>query len=83
MGKKNVPNHQPGFVASGKHLHNYGKSLCLIVKFTISMAICHSYVKLPQGTYGHTYYISIYIYVYVYNHVYIYTYTSMYIYIPV
>ena len=30
---------------SDKHLHNYGKSPCLMGKSTISMAIFNSYVK--------------------------------------
>ena len=34
---------------SGKRLHNYGKSRCLTGKSTISMAIFHSYVSLPEG----------------------------------
>ena len=40
-----------GLIASGKRLHNYGKSPCLMGKFTISMTIfkfanCN---KLPEG----------------------------------
>ena len=34
---------------SGKHLQNYGKSPYLPGKHTISMALFHSYVKLPEG----------------------------------
>jgi hypothetical protein len=34
---------------SGKRLHNYGKSPCLMGKSTISMAIFNSYVSLPEG----------------------------------
>ena len=34
---------------SGKRLHNYGKSPCLMGKSTISMAIFNSYVGLPEG----------------------------------
>ena len=34
---------------SGKRLHNYGKSPCFMGKFTISMAMFNSYVKLPEG----------------------------------
>ena len=34
---------------SGKLSHNYGKSPCLMGKSTISMAIFHSYVSLPEG----------------------------------
>ena len=37
---------------SGKLLHNYGKSPCLMGKSTISMAIFHSYVSLPRGSTG-------------------------------
>jgi hypothetical protein len=33
---------------SGKRLHNYGKSPCFMGKFTISMAMFNSYVKLPE-----------------------------------
>jgi hypothetical protein len=36
-------------LASGKRLHNYGKSPCLMGKSTISMVIFNSYVKLPEG----------------------------------
>ena len=36
-------------VPSGKRLHNYGKSQCLMGKSTISMAIFNSYVCLPEG----------------------------------
>ena len=36
-------------LSSGKRLHNYGKSPLLMGKFTISMAIFNSYVKLPEG----------------------------------
>ena len=36
-------------VPSGKRLHSYGKSLFLMGKSTISMAIFNSYVKLPEG----------------------------------
>ena len=35
---------------SGKHTKNYGKSPFLMGKSTISMAIFHSYVSLPEGT---------------------------------
>ena len=38
---KNIP--------SGKRWHSYGKSLFLMGKSTISMAIFNSYVKLPEG----------------------------------
>ena len=43
--------HNPGLimVASGKRLHNYGKSSLLMGKLMISMAISNSYVKLPEG----------------------------------
>jgi len=34
---------------SGKRLHSYWKSPCFMGKFTISMAIFNSYVKLPEG----------------------------------
>ena len=37
-------------VPSGKRLHNYGRSPFLVGKLTISMAIFHSYVSLPEGT---------------------------------
>ena len=33
----------------GKRLHSYGKSLFLMGKSTISMAIFNSYVSLPEG----------------------------------
>ena len=36
-------------IPSGKRLHSYGKSLFLMGKSTISMAIFNSYVKLPEG----------------------------------
>ena len=36
-------------VPSGKLTICYGKSQCLMGKLTISMAIFHSYVKLPEG----------------------------------
>ena len=35
---------------SGKRLHNYGTSPCLMGKSTISMVMFNSYVKLPKGT---------------------------------
>jgi hypothetical protein len=35
--------------ASGKHTKNYGKSLFLMGKSTISMVIFNSYVCLPEG----------------------------------
>ena len=35
---------------SGKRLHSYGKSPFLMGKSTISMAISHCYVSLPEGT---------------------------------
>ena len=35
---------------SGKRLHSYGKSPCLMGKSTISMAMFNSYVKLPEGS---------------------------------
>ena len=38
------------YIASGKLLHNYGKSPFWIGKSTISMAIFNSYVKLPEGS---------------------------------
>ena len=44
------PHYLLGMIASGKCLHNYGKSLSLMGKSTISMAIFHSYVSLPEGT---------------------------------
>ena len=34
---------------SGKRLHNYGKSLFLMGKLTISMAMFNSYISLPEG----------------------------------
>ena len=34
---------------SGKRLHSYGKSPCLMGKSTISMAMFNSYVSLPEG----------------------------------
>ena len=34
---------------SGKLVHDYGKSPFLMGKSTISMAIYHSYVSLPEG----------------------------------
>ena len=34
---------------SGKRLHNYGKSPCLMGKFTISMAIFNSYFDVTRG----------------------------------
>ena len=37
---------------------DYGKQSCLIDKSTISMAIFHSYVKLPEGSRGYGYIIS-------------------------
>ena len=37
-------------VPSGKRLHSYGKPPFLIGKSTNSMAIFHSYVKVPEGT---------------------------------
>ena len=40
-------------VPSGKHTKNYGKSPCVMGKSTISMAIFHSYVKLPEGISQH------------------------------
>ena len=40
------PMHQ---VPSGKRLHNYGKPPFFMDKSTISMAIFHSYVSLPEG----------------------------------
>ena len=39
-------------IPSGKRLHNYGKSLFLMGKSTISMAIFNSYVSLPEGTFS-------------------------------
>jgi hypothetical protein len=36
-------------VPSRKSLHNYEKSPLFMGKFTISMVIFHSYVKLPEG----------------------------------
>ena len=36
-------------IPSGKQPHSYGKSLFLMGKSTISMAIFSSYVKLPEG----------------------------------
>ena len=39
-------------IPSGKQPHNYGKSLFLMGKSTISMAIFHSYVCLPEGTWS-------------------------------
>jgi len=36
-------------IPSGKHTKNYGKSPFFMGKLTISMAIFHSYVKLPEG----------------------------------
>ena len=36
-------------IPSGKRLHSYGKSPCLMGMSTISMAIFNSYVKLPKG----------------------------------
>ena len=36
-------------VPSGKHTKNYGKSPFFMGKFTISMVIFHSSVKLPEG----------------------------------
>ena len=36
-------------VPSGKHTKNHGTSPFLMGKFTISMAIFNSYVKLPEG----------------------------------
>jgi len=42
-------NGKPSTLPSGKRLHNYGKSACLMGKSTISMAIFNSYVKLPEG----------------------------------
>ena len=39
-----------GNLHSGKHTKNYGKSLLLMGKSTISMAIFTSYVSLPEGT---------------------------------
>jgi len=34
-------------------LHSYGKSQFLMGKSTVSMAIFHSYVKLPEGKLWH------------------------------
>ena len=34
---------------SGKRLHSYGKSPCLMGKSTISMAIFHSYFDITRG----------------------------------
>ena len=31
-------------------MENHGKSPCLVANLTISMAIFHSYLKLPEGT---------------------------------
>ena len=36
------------WLPSGKRLHNYGKSPCLMGKLTISMAIFNSYVAVYQ-----------------------------------
>ena len=47
------PNHVDGlseYLPSWKRLHNYGIiTMLLMGKLTISMAIFHSYVKLPEG----------------------------------
>ena len=37
------------WIPSGKHTQNYGTSPFFMGKSTISMVICHSYVKLPEG----------------------------------
>ena len=42
-------NWQENLIPSGKHTKNYGKSLFLMGKSTISMAIFNSYVSLPEG----------------------------------
>ena len=47
--QKDVEN-PPFDLPSGKRLHNYGKSPCLMGKSTISMAMVNSYVCLPEGT---------------------------------
>ena len=36
-------------IPSGKRLHNYGTSPCVMGKSTISMAMFNSYVCLPEG----------------------------------
>ena len=38
-----------GITRPGKHTKSYGKSLVLMGKSTISMAIFNSYVNLPEG----------------------------------
>ena len=38
-------------ISSGKPTKNYGTSPFVMGKSTISMAIFHSYVKLPEGRY--------------------------------
>ena len=37
------------WLPSGKHTKNYGKSPFFMGKLTISMAMFHSYVSLPEG----------------------------------
>jgi hypothetical protein len=44
-----VPSHIFFGVPSGKRTNSYGKSLFLMGKTTISMAIFHGYVSLPEG----------------------------------
>ena len=39
-------------IPSGKHTEDYGKSPFLMGISTISMAIFHSYVSLPEGSHG-------------------------------
>ena len=45
--------HQGLYIPSGKHTNNYGKSPFFMGKWTISMAIFNSYVKLPEGPRGY------------------------------
>ena len=41
-------------IPSGKRLHNYGKSPCLMGKSTISMAIFNSYFDITRGYYHYS-----------------------------
>ena len=53
---------------SGKRLHNYGKSQCLVGKPTISMTIFQSYMKFPEGNRDdHEIIFGYYVYIYIYT----------------
>jgi hypothetical protein len=44
-----IPVEKPWKIPSAKRLHNYGKPPFFMGKSTISMAMFHSYVKLPES----------------------------------